>query len=796
MNLFTEIKDRITLESVCRDHGIEFNKSNFANCPFHDDTKPSFSLHPSKQYAKCFSCGETADAIEMEYRLGKHSTKFEAAKALNSRYSLNIKMHENNNQPSDNKDVIKLLEFYCDRTHKHLLQNKQALEWLEINKGITLEDSKRYNIGYTGRGWLASSIGDNNKHLSLKVGLLNEKNNNCYDYFRNRIIFPILINGRIEGIWTRRFPDNENNGVKWLGLKNSEYIPHKPIPFRENLNTDKCIVCESIPDSIAFLKAGYPSVSLLGSEISQENKKYFKKARAKLYFALDSDAVGKSASYKLAKEFKASVIDLGFKKDPDEILVQLGLENFKQLVSKSIDTAKSYKSIQAEEKLFSTPDKVRSLHPSMDYVDNNLIYGFSDRGKPFFLSNHTIQPYDLVKDKYTLLNNPNTIGFSKNGIKNYLDKTPVNYKKIIERIVSLLNRYLVFQHDWQPYIIAFWLAGTYLYRCFPLYPYLWVQSPTKRCGKTLLLELLSSLAFNCDGVTTAPTEAILYRDPEISGGTLCWDEVENLSKFKEKGERIQIINAAYRKGAKIKRCEGKDNDVKSFEVYRPIILSGIQELEDTVIDRSIKIELIRKPQSDNVNRLQIDKIKSDLQNIKDYLYIYALTKTNKILEAYQSFNDSIIPSGVDDRLRDGLEIIYSVASAFYTDDKTAFKEIIKILDTASVALSSIRNDEEEDISFVRAILLLKEKSGSFDSDLILSSKEAVDFFQDGGIDWIQEPKHARSLLRKLGFRSGSHRETGAVVRGYKIEKSRLNKLHSRYCSSIPPEKTVTSVTIQ
>jgi len=358
---------------------------------------------------------------------------------------------------------------------------------------------------------------------------------------------------------------------------------------------------------------------------------------------------------------------------------------------------------------------------------------------------------------------------------------------------------LVFQYDWQPYIIAFWLAGTYLYRCFSLYPYLWVQSPTKRCGKTLLLELLSSLAFNCDGVTTAPTEAILYRDPEISGGTLCWDEVENLSKFKEKGERIQIINAAYRKGAKIKRCEGKDNDVKSFEVYRPIILSGIQELPDTVIDRSIKIELITKLQSDNVDRLQIDKIKSDLQNIKDYLYIFALTKTNKILEAYESFNESVpvIPNGVDDRLRDGLEIIYSVASAFYLDDRTAFKEIIKVLNEASVALSSIRNDEEEDISFVRAILLLKEKSDDVDFDLILSSKEAVVLFQEGGIDWVQESKHARSLLRKLGYRSGVHRKhNGDSGRGYRIEKSRLNKLHSRYCSSIPPEKTVTSVTSQ
>ena len=115
-----------------------------ANCPFHDDKKPSFSLHSSKQFAKCFGCDVSVDAIELEYRLAKHSNKYEAAKALNKRYSLNIKMNEQNNQTKENKEVTNLLEFYCDTTHEYLLQNKQALEWLEKGKGITLEDVKQY----------------------------------------------------------------------------------------------------------------------------------------------------------------------------------------------------------------------------------------------------------------------------------------------------------------------------------------------------------------------------------------------------------------------------------------------------------------------------------------------------------------------------------------------------------------------------------------------------------------------------------------------------------------------------
>ncbi len=103
MSIFEDFKNIVSLEQVAEYHGLEFNKNNKAICPFHEDKNPSLSLHSSKQFARCFGCGVTVDAIELEYKLGKHPNKFEAAKALNSRYSLNIKMHENNNQNKHNK---------------------------------------------------------------------------------------------------------------------------------------------------------------------------------------------------------------------------------------------------------------------------------------------------------------------------------------------------------------------------------------------------------------------------------------------------------------------------------------------------------------------------------------------------------------------------------------------------------------------------------------------------------------------------------------------------------------------
>jgi len=62
------------------------------------------------------------------------------------------------------------------------------------------------------------------------------------------------------------------------------------------------------------------------------------------------------------------------------------------------------------------------------------------------------------------------------------------------------------------------------------------------------------------------------------------------------------------------------------------------------------------------------------------------------------------------------------------------------------------------------------------------------------MEWVQERKHAWSIFKKIGYRSKSHRDGDTIIRGYKIEKDKVEDLYSRYCSSIPPERSVTSVT--
>jgi len=741
------------------------------------------------------------------------------------------------------------LEWFIDQTYKALLQNKEALQWLIEKKGITLDVIKENKIGDVRNGWLSSKVTNKSRGIALKLGLLKEKDGKIYDAFWNRLIFPVYNRGRIVSVWTREWPSKEDSGYKWLGVPASEFIPHKPIAFVENLNCDVCIITESIPDALAFLKVDIPAISLLGSHVSQDNRPYLEKAKAKLYFALDPDNAGQEASYKLAREFKGYVINLGQDKDHDEVLAEKGTQEFKAIVNKVIIEVKYYldlvienedfkealievatleytsereqwlkkisdkhsisvealrddlqriiKDVNKERKPstdeFFMDNKVK-MHPSIDVIDDKLIYGISSGKKPIFISDRKLIQLDEIKDLRYLEDYPQQSNFSKDGIQRYLRGETIDPIQLYNTIRDLLSKHIIFTCDWQIDLTVIWIIGTYVYRCFPLYPYYWVKSPTKRCGKTRLLELMSALCFNSNGVETAPSEAVLYRLPAITGGTLLWDEAERLIKQKELGELISILNTAYRKEGKVSRCEGKDHKVKSYGVYRPVALSGISSLPDTVSDRSLKIELIRKRREEKTKRLQIDRSHDQFQKIRDDLCLFALDNATMIIEAYNEFDHSLIPDDVDDRLRDGFEVMISVATpVLYAD---ANHPVLNQLQRAVEGLSGIRNFDEEDNAFIKAINILKSEIERNGTDyLILKSDQAKELFKSGGIEWVTEDKHAQSILRNyFKVRSETHHTKNSKIRGYKLTKSIIENLYSRYGGIDPEEKSVQSVT--
>src|ERR1700730_17997911 len=86
-------------------------------------------------------------------------------------------------------------------------------------------------------------------------------------------------------------------------------------------------------------------------------------------------------------------------------------------------------------------------------------------------------------------------------------------------------------------VLALWTIATHLFDCFDAFPYLAITSPTKRCGKTRLAEILELLSAN--GLqTVSATPAVIFRSIQMRFSkketlTLIIDEAESLSTKSE-----------------------------------------------------------------------------------------------------------------------------------------------------------------------------------------------------------------------------------------------------------------------
>ena len=165
-------------------------------------------------------------------------------------------------------------------------------------------------------------------------------------------------------------------------------------------------------------------------------------------------------------------------------------------------------------------------------------------------------------------------------------------KEAFEDIMFLLRQYCDLNDRYYP-MFARWILGTYTHETFNAFPFLFINA-MRGSGKTRLLKLISALAKNGD-IQANISEAVLFRTAK--GSTILLDEMESIGS-KEKGLLRELLNAAYKKGIKVKRMrKTKDEDgesvmeVEEFELYTPIAIANINGLDDVLADRCIHLIL-------------------------------------------------------------------------------------------------------------------------------------------------------------------------------------------------------------
>ena len=90
MNIFQEVKERVTAKQVAERYGLKVERNGMACCPFHNDKHPSMKID---QNYYCFACGAKGDAVNYVAVLFGLS-QFEAAKKIIEDFSLGIPIEQ------------------------------------------------------------------------------------------------------------------------------------------------------------------------------------------------------------------------------------------------------------------------------------------------------------------------------------------------------------------------------------------------------------------------------------------------------------------------------------------------------------------------------------------------------------------------------------------------------------------------------------------------------------------------------------------------------------------------------
>lgn len=172
---------------------------------------------------------------------------------------------------------------------------------------------------------------------------------------------------------------------------------------------------------------------------------------------------------------------------------------------------------------------------------------------------------------------------------------------LYHEIESIIEKYIVLPQG-ALHALCLWCMGTYAFDDFHIFPKLIFHSPEKRCGKSTALDVVEAIS-NRALYSSSITPAAMFRVIEKHHPTLIVDEADTFISGRN-DELVGIINSGHaRNRAFVIRTVGDNHEPKQFSTWSPQVFASIKRLQDTIMDRSIVIELRRKTKDEQTTRI-------------------------------------------------------------------------------------------------------------------------------------------------------------------------------------------------
>jgi putative DNA primase/helicase len=261
---------------------------------------------------------------------------------------------------------------------------------------------------------------------------------------------------------------------------------------------------------------------------------------------------------------------------------------------------------------------------------------------------------------------------------------PVDGNALLTEIYEVIGKHIIVSKACR-ILITLWVIHAHAHNAARHSPILFVTSPTKRCGKTNLLNVLAMLVPKALSAANV-TPATIFRAIDLWHPTMLIDEVDTF--LSDKSELRGVLNSGHtRAGAYVVRCVGDQLVPKLFSTWAPKTFAAIGGMHPTLEDRSIKAPLKRKLRDEKVERIPKDA--DAYQDLRRKCARWVSDHFEALKTATPALPE------MNDRARDNWEPLLAIADACDGDWATLARE-------AALQLSGV--DEDETYS----ILLLED----------------------------------------------------------------------------------------
>ena len=321
--------------------------NHFGLCPFHGEKTPSFSVHTDKQIYYCFGCHKGGGVINFIMEI-ENLTFPDAVHFLARRAGITVPDDGGSDEAIQRRARLlqvnkETARFFHAKLSEPLGQT--AIDYIN-KRGISREMVKQFGLGAAPDSWTTLTDhlvkrGYSAEELLL-AGLVrrSSKSGGVYDFFRGRLIFPVIdVRGNVLAFSGRILGEGE---PKYLNTSDTPVYNKKRNLFGINLaaksRAEHFLLVEGNVDVVALHQAGFDSaIAPLGTALTSEQASLMHRYKQEAVIAFDADAAGQratEASIKILEKsgIRVRVLRIPDGKDPDDFIKTRGPGAFQALL--------------------------------------------------------------------------------------------------------------------------------------------------------------------------------------------------------------------------------------------------------------------------------------------------------------------------------------------------------------------------------------------------------------------------------------------------------------------------------